>query len=345
MLRWRLFKAALLGALLAGSGVVGPRPAPVEAADLGGGADGGETLAERWAPIHHQAVDRHGRHAAGGRADEITRVDFDGDWDARDNWADAERFPAAPAAYASVVQTPTHWFVVYMYFHARDWTNRPLLDTEHENDAEGLLLAVQRDGTPYGRLRAAITVAHDNFYSYVPAGSPWGRGRETIDGVLPMRVSPADGRPHPVTEQEAHGHALRAYSGFAGGTVYSGYRIIDLLGPGGLWDRRADPALFAAPGTFAGGCEHGSLRCRRDAAHAPWGWDDHDDRLGRGALATDPAAVVADYFTIPEPLSRTYTSNGYRGSKCCTANAIAASTSSSLVPQAACTTAPHARQA
>ncbi|GAA4262700.1 hypothetical protein GCM10022255_100570 [Dactylosporangium darangshiense] len=335
MLRGRLLKSVFVGALLAGTGVVAPT-LPTPAAGVDGGPAGDESLAERWAPIHHQSVDPHGPHSAGGRADEITRVDFDGNWDARDNWEHAERYPAAAYAYASVVETPTHWFVVYMFFHARDWTNRPFFDSEHENDAEGLLLAVEKDGTPYGRVRAAITVAHGDFYSYVPLGSPWSTGGETVDGTLPMQVSPRDGRAHPVTAQEAHGHALKAYSGGSRGVVYYpaaeagvprgpgdrdvGYRIVDLFGPDGLWTRRADPDLLAAPGTFASdapqgvrdGCGNGTFRCKLDAAHAPWAWDDHDDRPGRGELATDPASVVAAYFTIPEPLSRTYVSNGYR---------------------------------
>jgi hypothetical protein len=291
-------------------------------------------LALRWAPIHHQDVDTTGGHSIGGAADFVTRVDFDGDWDARNNWEHAPAYPLAAYVYFSVVQTRTHWFLTYMFFHARDWTNRPFFDSEHENDAEGALLIVERDGSRYGVLRAAITVAHANFFAYTPPGSPWRSGRETVDGPLPMQPSPHDSFLRPVTAQESHGHGLRAYRGGDGVVYYPStvaevpggdggrdvrYRLIDVFEPGGLWDRRADPDLFATPGGFAGdappprggGCGDHTFRCTVDSAHAPWGWDDHDDGAGPGELATDPAHVAAEYFTVPGAMSRTYELNPY----------------------------------
>ncbi|MEU7876202.1 hypothetical protein [Dactylosporangium sp. NPDC049140] len=339
MPQMRVVKGLLVAVMLAGSGLVGGGAQAGAAAGVPRpGFAVAPSLVQRWAPIHHQDVDAHGRHAAGGRADEITRVDFDGDWDGRDNWEHAGGAAAAAYAYASVVETGTHWFLTYLFFHPRDWTNRPFFDSEHENDAEGVLLVVAKDGTPYGRLRAAITVAHANFFSYVPPGSPWRGGGETVDGTLPMQTSTRDGLAHPVTEQEAHGHGLRAYRGRSGGVVYYpapaaevprgpgdtdvGYALIDVFAPDGLWAHRDDPALFAAPGTFAGdaprrgrdACGHGTFRCTTDSAHAPWGWDDHDDVPGRGELATDPARVAAAYFAIPEPFARTYVANTFRDS-------------------------------
>ncbi|WP_432993360.1 hypothetical protein [Dactylosporangium sp. CA-233914] len=332
----RLLKALVVGLLLiVGGGVVGGGAAEAVPQVRESALRADPSLVLRWAPIHHQDVDAHGRHSAGGRADKVTRVDFDGNWDARDNWEHAGDFPAAAYAYASVVQTRTHWFLTYLFFHSRDWTNRPFFDSEHENDAEGVLLVVARDGTRYGELRAAVTVAHADFFSYTPAGSPWSGGRETIDGILAMQRSTRDGLLHPVTAQEAHGHGLKAYRGRSGGVVYYpaevaemprgahdpdvGYALLDIFAPGGLWQRRGDPALFAAPGTFAGdaprfgrgACGHGTFRCTTNSAHAPWGWDDHDDTPGRGEIATDPAKVAAEYFTIPEPFAREYTANGY----------------------------------
>src|SRR5262245_25780440 len=54
-------------------------------------------LALRWAPVHYQDVDQTGSHALGGTADYITRIDFDGDWNARNNWDNAGKagFPLA----------------------------------------------------------------------------------------------------------------------------------------------------------------------------------------------------------------------------------------------------------
>jgi hypothetical protein len=293
-------------------------------------------LALRWAPIHYQDVDTTGSHALAGKADYITRIDFDGDLNARNNWDRAAQSDVSFAAhgYYSVVETSTHWFITYLFFHPRDWTDHPFFETEHENDGEGLLLAIERDGSDYGVLRGAVTVAHTNFYSYAPAGSTWTSGNEGIDGTLQLQSSPHDAFTHPVTAQEAKGHGLKAYPQYninGDGVIYypstvaetpsSGndrdvrYSLIDIFATGGLWAQRANAALFAGLGTFAGdttgGCGSGTYGCSTNSANAPWGWDDGDDLPGRGQLATDPAKLSAEYFTIPGSLSRSYTYNPY----------------------------------
>jgi hypothetical protein len=292
-------------------------------------------LALRWAPVHYQDVDQTGGHALGGAADYIAAYDFDGNLTARDNWDHAgnSAYPLRAIGYYSVVETSTHWFLVYLYFHPRDWTDS-FFDTEHENDAEGVLLAVHRDGTTYGKLKAAVTVAHTDFFSYVPSGSTWTAGAESIDGTL-STAALADGA-HPVTAQEAKGHGLKArpyYDINGDGVVYfpslttaevpSGpddrnvlYKLVDIVAPGGMWDQRANASLFASSGTFAGdgtgGCGSGAVSCSSNSANAPWGWDDSNDGPGRGALASDPAALVRNYFKMPETVSTTYTFNPFR---------------------------------
>jgi hypothetical protein len=292
-------------------------------------------LGLRWAPIHHQDVNRSGRHALGGAADYVTRFDFDGDFDPRNNWDNCgdPRYPLAAHAYFSVTETRSHWFLTYLFFHPRDWSSH-FFETEHENDAEGLLLAVERDGTRLGALRAAVTVVHNDFYSYVPEGSPWQSGHEDIDGGLSLM--PFEGELHPVTAQQAETHALKAwpyYSIKREGLVYYPsltqaevpespndrqvrYRLLDLLEPRGLWARRSDPTTFASFGSFAGnttgGCGRGALWCTRNAAHAPWAWNDLDDAVPRGAMASDPALLLTRYFRIPERMSRSYRFNPFR---------------------------------
>jgi len=292
-------------------------------------------LALRWAPIHHQDVERGGRHALDGAADYVTSFDFDGDHEARNNWENCgnRRFPLAAHAYFSVTETRSHWFVTYAFFHPRDWSNR-LLETEHENDAEGVLLAVERDASRFGTLRAAVTVVHDDFYSYVPLGSPWRSGQEDVDGQLSLQ--PYEGELHPVTAQQAETHALKAwpyYSIRREGVVYYPsltqaevpaspndrhvlYRLHDLLEAGGLWQRRADQGLFSSFGSFAGnvagGCGVGALWCGRNAAHAPWAWNDHDDAVPSGAMASDPALLMTRYFETPQRISRSYRFNPFR---------------------------------
>jgi len=307
-------------------------------AELSAGSAGDRAqLALRWAPVHYQDVDQTGGHALGGAADYLAAYDFDGNLDGRDNWDHAGNaaFPLRATAYYSVVETSTHWFVVYLFFHPRDWSDSVFeFDTEHENDAEGVMLAVRRDGSAFGQLQAAVTVAHKDFFSFVPGGGAWTSGGESTDGALQM-MTLGDGA-HPVTAQQAKGHGLKArpaYDIVGDGIVYFpslttagvptqpddrnvSYQLVDILAPGGLWDQRDNASLFASFGSFAGdtsgGCGSGTLGCDTNAANAPWGWDDHDDGPGRGALASDPAGLVRAYFTIPETVSTTYTFNPFR---------------------------------
>lgn len=291
-------------------------------------------LALRWAPIHFQDVDQTGSHALGGAADFITTYDFDGNLNGRDNWDNAGNaaFPLRAHAYYSVVETSSHWFLVYLFFHPRDWTDS-VFDSEHENDAEGVMLAIRRNSSTFGQLQAAVTVAHTDFFSYVPAGSSWTSGGESVDGALQL-MTLADGG-HPVTAQQAKGHGLKArpdYDIVGDGVIYFpsltsaevpsnpddrqvSYKLIDILATGGMWDQRANTSLFASFGSFAGdktgGCGSGFAGCSTNSANASWGWDDQDDAPLRGALARDPAGLVRAYFTIPEAVSTTYSFNPF----------------------------------
>jgi hypothetical protein len=322
--------AAALSTALVAAGLAVPAPAQAAVSRA--------ELALRWAPIHYQDVDATGSHALGGKSDYITKVDYDGDLNGRNNWDRAGNADVSLAAnvYYSVVETSSHWYLTYFFFHPRDWVDHPFFETEHENDGEGLLLAVEKNGTDFGVLRSAVTVAHSDFYSYAPSGSTWTSGRESIDGTLQLQSSPHDSYQHPVTAQEAQGHGLKAYPQYTingDGLIYypstraetpsSGndrdveYALIDIFASGGLWAQRDNTSLFASLGTFggdtSGDCGVGTFSCGTNSANAPWGWDDGNDLPGRGELATDPAKLSAEYFTVPGTLSRTYSYNPYSG--------------------------------
>jgi len=323
----RIGTGILTAALVAG-GLVAPAPARAAVSRA--------ELALRWAPVHYQDVDATGSHALGGKSDYLTKVDFDGDLTGRNNWDDAATSGAsfAAAAYYDVVETSTHWYLTYMFYHPRDWVDHPFFETEHENDGEGLTLAVEKDGSTYGVLRGMVTVAHTDFYSYTPAGSTWTSGTETVDGTVQLQSSPHDAFQHPATAQEPQGHGLKAYPQITingdgivyypstvGETPSSGndrdvqYQLIDMFAANGLWAQRGNTSLFVSLGTFAGDdsgdCGQGTWDCTTDSANAPWGWNDGNDVPARGEIATDPAKLSAEYFTIPGSLSRTYTYNPY----------------------------------
>jgi hypothetical protein len=296
-------------------------------------------LAYRYAPVHYQDAD-----STKYRADMLTRIDFDGDWVMTDNWEALNALAANPQPYVyySVVSTATHWYILYAFFHPQDWTDSPF-DQEHENDLEGLIAVVYRDGSAYGRLEGLVTVAHTDHYSYTVPGSSLVAGRETIDGTLTI----ANGT-HPLTFQEAKGHGLYGYGGGhtedgdgiwyypskpylgsetvttpatptpAGGDAnpIAYYRLLDVFATGGLWSRRFDTTTFASFGTFrgdsGGGCGDGSPSCGNNSANAPWGWDDgNDGPMFAGELAFDPAHLVDEYFNATTPIARDYDCNLY----------------------------------
>ncbi|MFF1420265.1 hypothetical protein [Streptomyces sp. NPDC058280] len=281
-------------------------------------------LAYRWAPVHHQDTS-----AAYPTADYLARVDYDEDWNTLNNWEnlDANAGRLTGTAYYSVVETATHWYLTYAFYHPRDWKDYPLNLFSHENDMEGVLEIVSKDGSTYGTLQAAVTLSHDNYYAYVPAGSAFTGNRESVDGTLLTQTH--DGAEHPTVFQEARGHGVNNWSGggFPGGdgivyrpsrttgTVPAGgndraasYQLIDIFAPGGLWERRDAKPPYASWGTFAG--DNG----KDNAAHAPWAWDDTNDGgdLQAGSIAGDPAYLTAQYFTNTGPLSLSYTRNPYQ---------------------------------
>ncbi|MBZ4421901.1 hypothetical protein [Myxococcus sp. RHSTA-1-4] len=292
-------------------------------------------LAKRWAPIHYQDVDVTGTHSLSGRADYISRVDFDGDWSGTNNWDNTASRVLTAHAYHSLVETSTHWYLIYTFFHPRDWADN-IFDSEHENDAEGVLLIVRRDGSEYGALDGAVTVAHKDFFSFVPDGSPLVAGAENIDGKL--SYASFEGVLHPITAQEAKGHGLKAWPAYdivGDGVKYFPsltlaeepssatdsdvrYKLLDIYGSEGLWPRRSLGELFASDGTFrgdtSGGCGLVAGQCSTNSANAPWGWDDQNDgSILRGELAKDPAKLVAYYFSPSAQFSTTYTFNPYKG--------------------------------
>ncbi|GLZ40172.1 hypothetical protein [Actinokineospora sp. NBRC 105648] len=282
-------------------------------------------LATRWAPIHYQDTD-----SSDYDADYLSKVDFDGEWNTLNNWEDQDDVLSrlTGAVYFSVVETGTHWFLAYSFYHPRDWEDVPdpfgLLT--HENDMEGVLLTVRKDGSTYGALEAMVTVAHTDFYSYVPAGSAFTSGRESVDGQITLQTY--NGAAHPTTFQEAKGHGVYAKNAdhapdgdgvvyYPSGTAevpasgtdsFVGYTLVDTFAAGGLWARRANSETYASLGTFRG--DNG----KDNAANTAWGWDDGNDGgdLPRGLLATDPAYLVGQYFAGEGNFGTTYLRNSYR---------------------------------
>jgi hypothetical protein len=115
-----------------------------------------ERLARRWAPVYVQHVDSDDRGA-----DRPTRIDFDGNWDATDNWTSLARYGTAvpPAAYAAPILTTTHAYLTYTLFYPRDWTRFCVSFICHDNDLESVQMVIERDAAD-GKLLEVRTKAH-----------------------------------------------------------------------------------------------------------------------------------------------------------------------------------------
>lgn len=144
-----------------------------------------EATALRHAPVLLQKI-----HARYKRADFVTRVDFAGRWAGiHDNWSavwekknGGYRHKLTGHGYYSVVETHTHYFLMYAFYHPQDWSafwgspakSDPARIDQHLHDMEGCLAVVPKRGDPGGeRVEALITISHYHFYSFA--------GRE-IDG-------------------------------------------------------------------------------------------------------------------------------------------------------------------
>jgi hypothetical protein len=150
--------------------------------DIDGVAD---KLTARWAPVYVQHV-----HESDRGRDRPTRIDFDGNWDATDNWAhQAElgtRLP--PAAYGAAVMTRSHAYLTYSLYYPRDWSWFCISLVCHDNDLETIQLVVERDAGD-GKLVAVRTKAHHSMAD-IPAHKV---------------ARSADGRPMMKVESQGHG--------------------------------------------------------------------------------------------------------------------------------------------
>ncbi|MGH9908396.1 MAG: hypothetical protein ACRD8U_22765, partial [Pyrinomonadaceae bacterium] len=184
-------------------------------------------VAGLFAPIFYQALGDK------PRSDYITNFDFDGDWRGDNNWIHAEdkKFSLKAYVYYSVAETATHFFIHYAVFHPRDYKGgerRGAILSEliregakrggkydptglaseatlaHENDLEGCLVVVEKNGKDPQKARAVYveTLHHNNFSRYIT-------GESSIEGATTVTV---EGR-RPLLYIEPKGHGIEALDG------------------------------------------------------------------------------------------------------------------------------------
>ena len=186
-----------------------------------------QETAALFAPVFYQALGDKPRF------DYITNFDFDGDWRGDNNWDNSEniRFPLKAYVYYSVSETSSHIFIHYAVFHPRDYKGGDLKGAilselmregirrggkydptgladeatlAHENDLEGCLLVVAKNGSELKQARVVFveTFRHNGFSKYV-SGDAAAPGFETIriDGQSVLLYV------------EPKGHGIEAYNG------------------------------------------------------------------------------------------------------------------------------------
>ncbi|MEX2302681.1 MAG: hypothetical protein WD733_17180, partial [Bryobacterales bacterium] len=136
------------------------------------------------------------------KSDYVARFDLDGDWRGDNNWEEAETGSSQAYVYYATIETQTHWFLIYNFFHPRDYSDKCVVGTCHENDNEGLILTVEKDGSQFGRLLAMETLAHNNIYSH-RADSRVQSGIHNLDGGIELYEGS-----HPVAFIESGGHGV-----------------------------------------------------------------------------------------------------------------------------------------
>ncbi len=126
-------------------------------------------------------------------------MDFDGDWDATNNWRDLA--PAlrshTPAVYAAAILTKTHAYLTYTLFYPRDWISPLCVQLVcHDNDLESVLLVAERPSAahPDGKLVLVETKAHNSYPSldardlaFDAGGHPLLRVESEGHGIYPVR--------------------------------------------------------------------------------------------------------------------------------------------------------------
>ncbi len=153
-------------------------------------------LAEHYAPFIAQET------WFNPRADYLVRFDYDGNWKGDDNWENLSKSASQAFVYYAVMETESHWFLQYNFFHARDYSDVCIVGTCHENDNEGLILAVRKDGSKLGKLELMETLAHNAIHSFT--NDPGIRnGILDIDGKIDLYEGV-----RPVVFVEAGGHGI-----------------------------------------------------------------------------------------------------------------------------------------
>lgn len=304
-----------------------------------------EALLYRFAPVLLQEA-----HADPGkrRRDVPLRADFDGNQRGNDNEESLRSglHPLHPHAYAAWVESRTHLFLTYSFFHALDWSPLPSFVpwAWHENDMESVQVVVRKSDS------AVILVAAQShlWTSFAaPVGSPC-KGDKLAKSPAVLASGTSGGR-HPVILSEWGGHGLSPWKGsalpdttahlhfgpradvtesFTPDRWSYGYRLVSTLhhfwrphldgsgvGDGRLMDKTFDytgerMTVKGIPRHFDS--DRWSAPGKRDAGILPFAFSTRLNSDDLGALFFDPAFGYSRLFTCGDEWSLDYLDHPYR---------------------------------
>lgn len=290
-------------------------------------------LSARWAPTFVQETSRE--HP---ERDRPLAIDFDGDWDATNNWENltpAHRY-ATPTVYGSAILTRSHAYLTYTLFYPRDWTAFGCLPYIcHDNDLETVLLVVERatDGAARERLVLVEAKSHRDYLALPgdavardDAGKPVLRVESGGHGMRPVR----DGAGSDATNTRVFVHVPVGTSQ-ASAAMRPGVEAYELASLyDSLWKQRSTDAASGrlwtegetGPLWYAGeragrlGSPLGAAMATRTYAggvRPPWGL--RAERGARGDWFLDPAHVTlarhSQWFGARSASARSYELNRY----------------------------------
>ncbi|MBR3764370.1 MAG: hypothetical protein IKK57_07445 [Clostridia bacterium] len=289
-----------------------------------------EEIALHYAPQIDQAVNV--LLSSGGRGDFITAVNYDGDWSCLNNWDNLRAGDLGAVVYYSVQETDTHYYVGYHFYHPRDdaeiWLDR------HENDMEGIILAVPKATDAWLPPEYMYTQGHGKVYFYLSSDdTPKMLHGSTHAGQIALTE---DGRPWIyITPNGTLSNCGHSVESAAGHSTYwsvgnSGVRYV----PGGeaqtprtwngpfrqnacsyalqplqeLWQRRHGP--YNGTGTFGSYGAFDGDNWGEDKANPPWAWRNKTVYGFGGSFLSDPVWTL-NHAIAGADLSAAYVRNGF----------------------------------
>lgn len=275
-----------------------------------------DQLALHWAPIHYQSIRTSdgifNNNALNGKSDSLSQIDFDGDWNATNNWENLETNPITPSVYYYVAATETHYYITYGYFHARDWTRFNFFHfAQHENDLEGIMLVIEKDSSKFGKLILGYSIFHLSIQRFF-----YNEDVIITNNFTRYKAGNIEHNNHPASYQQPRGHGVKLDNSFykpkkphcryipenVNTTTKQDvkYNLIDFLAPDGYLDQKESPCFLYEDGALKG--SHG------EGAKSPWLWKDHKDKKTNPdtQLFTDPAKYVLIDCSFNTPFSTEY---------------------------------------